>query len=74
VTSDQPGNEIGGNVFPERGKPQRHVRDRAREVLDLGQLRRMPRDLVEVEALDMPDLIDDLDQRCGDQALRQPCR
>ena len=49
--------QVGRNVFPERGKPLRHVADRAGEILDLGQPRRMPLHLVEVKTLDMPDLV-----------------
>ena len=44
------------------------------KVLDLGQLRRMTFDLVEIETLDMPDLVDDLDERSRDQALGEPGR
>ena len=66
--------EIGRDVFPERGKALRHVADGAGKIFDLGQPRRMALDLIEVEALDMPDLAHHLDQRGGDQALREPCR
>ena len=34
----------------------------------------MPPHLVELEALDVPDLVDHRDQGCGDQPPRQPCR
>ena len=44
------------------------------KILDLGQPRRMPLDLVEIEALDMPELADHLGQRRGDQPLREPGR
>ncbi len=74
AVADQPLDQIGRNVFPERGKPLRHVADRAGEIFDLGQPRRMPLHLVEVKTLDMPDLVHHLDQRRGDQALGQPCR
>ena len=57
AVADQPLHQIGRNVFPERGEPLRHVADRAGEVFDLGQPRRMPLHLVEIEALDMPDLV-----------------
>ena len=57
AVADQPLDQIGRNVFPERGKPLRHVADGAGKILDLGQPRRMPLHLVEIEALDMPDLV-----------------
>ena len=74
AVADQALDQIGRNVFPERGEPLRHVADGAGQVFDLGQPRRMPLHLVQIEALDMPDLVDHLDQGCGDQALGEPCR
>ena len=74
AVADQPLHQVGRNVFPERGKPLRHVADRAGEILDLGQPRRMPLHLVEIETLDMPDLAHHLDQGCCDQALGEPRR
>ena len=74
AVADQPLHQIGRNVFPERGEPLRHVADGAGKILDLGQPRRMPLHLVEIEALDMPDLVHHLDQGRRDQALGEPCR
>ena len=60
--------------FLKAASPLRHVRNRPGQVLYISQPRRMSLDPVEVEALDMPDLIDHFQERRGDQALGKPGR